>query len=177
MMEWIGDMSIYQKYELLELKKDDGVKTFLAKHIASGRPVLAHLFVTPGSPDQRALLKLVDELQENERKRILERGETDGTPFLITDRLIDYPSLRDWLNVNATGRAKHSAVSTLEAPSAPDASKPMAAAGAWTVGNSPGSPPPSRKNADEEFEALFATPAEPKPPSTRSASVKRKAAS
>ncbi|MEO8026997.1 MAG: hypothetical protein ABI823_11005, partial [Bryobacteraceae bacterium] len=154
-------MSIYQKYELLELKNDDGVKTFLAKQIATQRPVLAHLFVNPHTPEQRALLNLVDALQENERKRIVERGETDGTPFVITDRLIDYPSLRDWLNVNAVPRAKHPAISTVESPSSgPAAQTPLARKGGWRIDGGPqDGPGGDSKKVDDDFAALFDTPA------------------
>ncbi len=145
-------MSIHQRYELLELKTDDGVKTFLAKQISTGRPVLAHLFPNPGSPDQRSVLMLVDSLSENERKRVFERGETDGTPFVITDRLMDHPNLRAWLTASASYRP--------EAVSAPAAQPPVV--------KDPGTPPKaaesiSTKRLDDEFAALFDTPA-PKPP-------------
>ena len=36
-------MSFYEKYELLDLQRDEGVKSFLAREIATGRPILVHL--------------------------------------------------------------------------------------------------------------------------------------
>ncbi|HSR05540.1 MAG TPA: hypothetical protein VLM42_00195, partial [Bryobacteraceae bacterium] len=82
-------MSLYERYELLDLNRDDGVKTFEAREIATGRPVKVHLFVRPGAPLQAALLKAIDHLSEPDLQRIVERGKHEGTPYVVTDRLPD----------------------------------------------------------------------------------------
>ena len=71
-------MSLYERYELLDLNRDDGVKTFEAREIATGRPVKVHLFVRPSAPLQAALLKAIDHLSETDLQRILERGKHRG---------------------------------------------------------------------------------------------------
>ena len=73
-------MSLYERYELLDLNRDDGVKTFEAREIATGRPVKVHLFVRPSAPLQAALLKAIDHLSEEDLQRIVERGKHEGTP-------------------------------------------------------------------------------------------------
>ena len=49
-------MSFYEKYELLDLQRDEGVKSFLAREITTGRPILVHLFVNHAAPEGKALL-------------------------------------------------------------------------------------------------------------------------
>src|SRR5579871_2554159 len=48
----ITDLSLYERYELLDLNRDLGVKTFEAREIATGRPVKVHLFEHPSAPLQ-----------------------------------------------------------------------------------------------------------------------------
>jgi hypothetical protein len=99
-------VSLYQRYELLDLNRDDGVKTFEAREIATGRPVKVHIFVRPAAPLQAALLKAIERLPESARQRIIEQGKHEGTPYLVTDRLVDYPGLGEW--VQAVGQESKS---------------------------------------------------------------------
>src|SRR6476660_984007 len=96
-MHTATDLSLYERYELLDLNRDRGVKTFEAREIATGRPVKVHLFVHPSAPLQAALLKAIDKLPDDQRQRIVERGKHEGTPYVVTDRLIDYPGLSEWV--------------------------------------------------------------------------------
>ena len=98
-------MSLYERYELLDLNRDIGVKTFEAREIATGRPVKVHLFVHPSAPLQAALLKAIDKLTAEHLRRIVERGKHEGTPYVVTDRLVDYPGLSEWVRA-ATHSAK-----------------------------------------------------------------------
>ena len=45
------DVGFYDRFELLEMLRDDGVKSFRAKEISTGRDVEAHIFVNPHAPD------------------------------------------------------------------------------------------------------------------------------
>jgi hypothetical protein len=100
-MDTITGVSLYERYELLDLCGDIGVKTFEAREIATGRPVKVHLFVHPSAPLQAALLKAIDKLPDEQRQRIVERGKHEHTPYVVTDRLTDYAGLSEWLQAVA----------------------------------------------------------------------------
>jgi len=68
-------VSLYERFELLDLDRDDGVKTFEGREISTGRPVKVHLFVHADAPIQVALLKAINRLPDSERSRIIERGK------------------------------------------------------------------------------------------------------
>jgi hypothetical protein len=91
-------MSFYEKYELLAELRDDGIKSFVARNITTGEAVEAHLFVAGRSPENQALLDKLDRLSPADSNYILERGENQGTPYVIARLLPDRVSLRDWLN-------------------------------------------------------------------------------
>ena len=100
-MQIVTDMSLYERYELLDLDRDMGVKTFEAREIATGRPVKLHLFVHPSAPMQAALLKAIDKLPDEQRQRIIERGKHEHTPYVVTDRLSGYAGLSEWVQAVA----------------------------------------------------------------------------
>src|ERR1700689_3779393 len=85
------------RFQLFDLKRDEGARTFEAREIATGQPVLVHLFADSVSPLSRALLAKVDELPEKERLRVIDRGDHEGGVYLVTDRLAEYAGLREWL--------------------------------------------------------------------------------
>jgi hypothetical protein len=152
-------VSLYERYELLDINRDDGVKTFEAREIATGRPVKVHLFVRPAAPLQAALLKAIDHLSEDDRQRILERGKHEGTPYVVTDRLVDYPGLSEWVQA-----ASHQGKSKPAKPV-------LETAGAWKVqpvapGPSPASVPqppavPQESVLNQQFVELFRTSERP----------------
>jgi hypothetical protein len=160
-------VGFYDRFELLGLHRDDGIKTFQAQEIATGRLVQVHLFVHPDAPESVALLKKLDLLPAQESQRIIDRGENQGTPYVVTDRLMDQPGFREWL----VAKTKKSA------PETPPQSgmKPLEAAGAWKIVAPPPPPPPSSPDSsletlDEQFADLFPTderpqlPRDPSPP-------------
>jgi hypothetical protein len=161
-------VSLYERYELLDLNRDIGVKTFEAREIATGRPVKVHLFVQPSAPLQAALLKAIDKLPDDARQRILERGKHEGTPYVVTDRLADYPGLSEW--VQAAGHTPKAAKPLLETagawklPAAPLAETPPAPAPLPSA-PTPLSPTVSPLNAhsqlNQKFTELFATAERP----------------
>ena len=164
-------MSLYERYELLDLNRDIGVKTFEARELATGRPVKVHLFVHPSAPLQAALLKAIDKLPEDQRQRIIERGKHEGTPYVVTDRLADYPGLSEW--VQAAGHAAKAAKPLLETagawklPAAPLAEAPIAPSVSVPA---PPAPPPvpatvsplkAHSELNQKFTELFATAERP----------------
>ena len=101
LMHNVTDVSLYERYELLDLNRDIGVKTFEAREIATGRPVKVHLFEHPSAPLQAALLKAIDKLPDGQRQRIIERGKHEQTPYVVTDQLTGYVGLSEWVQAVA----------------------------------------------------------------------------
>lgn len=96
-MQNLTEASLYERYELLDLNRDIGVKTFEAREIATGRPVKVHLFEHRSAPLQTALLKAIDQLPDEQLQHILERGKHERTPYVVTDRLTGYAGLSEWV--------------------------------------------------------------------------------
>ena len=90
-------MGLDDRFELLDLDRDEGVRSYTAREIATGLPVKVHLFGKPKTPLQAALLEAIDRLPEAEKSRILDRGEHEGKPYLVTDRLAPYAGLTEWV--------------------------------------------------------------------------------
>jgi hypothetical protein len=88
------------QFELLELRRDDGIQTFYAREVATARPVQVHLFAI-GAADSLALLSRIHQLPDAERRRVIDRGVAAGRPYLVTDRLAGFASVREWLNAKA----------------------------------------------------------------------------
>jgi hypothetical protein len=83
------------QFELLELHRDDGIQTFHAREISTARPVQVHFLES--APEALALLSRIHQLPDADRRRVLERGVSHGRPYVITDRLAGFASLREWL--------------------------------------------------------------------------------
>jgi hypothetical protein len=118
-------MSFYKKYELIDVLRDDGVKTFQAKEIETGRAVEVHLFVgVPGKSDPPyAVLEAVRSIPPDRRAQLVEVGEHMGTPYVVTLPLSGYPSLRDWVQAN-------------KVESAPALGETLARVGRWKIPDS-----------------------------------------
>jgi hypothetical protein len=95
-------VGLYERFELLDLDRDEGVQSYTARDIATGLPVKVHLFQKPKSPLQAALLEALDHLPETEKGRILDRGEHEGKPYVVTDRLLPYSGLTEWVKSVST---------------------------------------------------------------------------
>jgi hypothetical protein len=80
----------------------------------------------------RALLAKIDALSDQERARILDRGNHEDGQYVVTDRLADFAGLPEWLT-------------------AADAQKPLSAAGEWQV------PKPANPDIDDALADLFKT--------------------
>jgi hypothetical protein len=101
-------LALYDRYELLELRRDDGIQTFHAREIETARPVQFHLFTQVELAENLALLSRLEYLPDAERRRVIERGEYQGQPYVITDRLAGYPGFREWLMVRTDPSVRNS---------------------------------------------------------------------
>lgn len=90
-----------ERFELLELRRDGEIQTYHAREIATARPVQVHLFSRGNTAENAALLGLIGQLPETERRRVIDRGESHGIPYLVTDRLAGYADVREWITTNA----------------------------------------------------------------------------
>lgn len=93
-------MSI-DRFELLELRRDDGVQTYHAREIATARPVQVHLFAESQTRETLALLAKLVYMPDAERRRVLDRGMFQGRPYVVTDRLAGFASLEEWIDQNS----------------------------------------------------------------------------
>lgn len=89
------------RFELLELRRQGAVETYHAREIATARPVQVHFFVAGETPETAELLALIRQLPDTERRRVIDRGESRGFPYVVTDRLAGYADFRDWVTANS----------------------------------------------------------------------------
>jgi len=114
-------MTLPEKYELLDLIAENETRTFLARERASVRMVMVHLLL-PG-PDRISLLELVLRTRliptSPGRLQILDLGEHEGNPYVVTEIIPGFTTLRNWLEAElAYARTPRPA-----APSSPPASE------------------------------------------------------
>lgn len=93
-------MELYDRFELLEMRHNDGVQTYHAREISTARPVQVHFLSNP--IENSALIASVERLPDVERRRVLDLGEIQGIPYVVTDRLAGYATFREWLAAQAT---------------------------------------------------------------------------
>lgn len=99
-------MTFYEQFELLDLLRDDGVKTFRARELAMDRMVEVHVFANTTAPLSRALLSRIDKLVKSDPSSaqasvVLSRGDYEGTPYLVTLPLDGYANLHEWISAAA----------------------------------------------------------------------------
>src|SRR5260370_6077204 len=161
-------MSFYSTYDLTDLVRDDGIKTFSGREIATGRPVQVHLFTRPESLEMKALLKRVAELPPAGRALVIDQGEHEGTPYVVTAIIMGHPGFREWVlsqkPVEApVPAAPQWAQQPQVQPIAPPAPPPYAAPPPQTA---PAAQPAVPAGADDPFASLFKKPgaSPPAPP-------------
>lgn len=84
------------------MRHNDGVQTYHARELSTARPVQVHFLSDP--LDSSALISSVDRLPEAERRHVLDRGQIQGVPYVVTDRLAGYVTFREWLAQHAPVR-------------------------------------------------------------------------
>jgi hypothetical protein len=127
-------MSFDKKYELVEVLRDDGVKTFRARESATGRMVELHVLVgQPGKSEPPFdLLEKVRKLPPEQRTAIVETGEHMGTPYIVTLPITDAANFREWVAARAAAAP---------VPKAAAAYDPLLRVGHWKVPRASGESP------------------------------------
>ena len=77
-------MSFDERYQLLELAEDQGVKTFVAREISTGRKVTVFLFVGEQAHVQADLLTQLRAADRAQFSELLDVGDNRGTPYVVT---------------------------------------------------------------------------------------------
>ncbi len=90
-------MELESSYNLLSVIRDDGIRTYRAIEIASGQELQVHLFAKPESESDRALFKALRALPVSKRRELLEIGMEGNMPYVVTDKLSDSVTAREWL--------------------------------------------------------------------------------
>ena len=164
-------MAFYDRFELLELLRDDGVKTFRATENSTGRVVEAHLFVNPHAPLSVALRGRLKQLPEAQRAQILAEGNHEGTPYVVTLPIVGYPGFREWVSAKRPPAAPAAPAASPAPPPLPPPIAPAAGApGEFTRMFRPSppaaSPPPPPAAQPGEFTRMFQgpKPTAPAPP-------------
>ncbi|MFN7993057.1 MAG: hypothetical protein U0Q18_05625 [Bryobacteraceae bacterium] len=89
-------MVFHDKYELLALRGGNQEIALPGREILTAKPVLVHLLASGYTPENQALLKSLAELPAEERSRVLDSGDHDGIPYVVTETLPGHASLRSW---------------------------------------------------------------------------------
>jgi len=90
-------MVFQDKYELLALRGGDNEIALPGREISSGRPVLLHLLAGGYAPENQELLRALGNLSSEQRGHVLDSGDHDGIPYVVTDTLPDNLSVRSWV--------------------------------------------------------------------------------
>lgn len=90
-------MELESSYNLLGVVRDDGIRTYRAIEIGSGEEMQVHLFAKPDSASDRALFRAIRALPVSKRRELLEIGIEGDTPYVVTAKLPDSSTAREWL--------------------------------------------------------------------------------
>jgi hypothetical protein len=154
-----SSMSLETNYELLEMMHDDGVQSFRAREMATGRPLEVHLFIPFGRPDNKVLFEKLRSLPVDLRRSFLDLGLDGSTPYIVTDPLPE-KGFRGWAANLIAGTAKPQASQPQKAGrTAVDDSVRIIQAGQWRTGTPfpeglvtpPKAPPPPPAPAPAPF--------------------------
>jgi hypothetical protein len=159
-------MVFRDKYELLTFRGGDGEIGLPGREISSGRPVFLHLLTGGYAPENQQLLDALKNLSTDQRGHLIESGDHDGIPYVITDLLPDNLSLRRWAATAVAVPSPPSAALRTEAHSSSadpgeftrlfqPAAKPAA-----TKATAPAPPPPPPAALRTEANSSSADPGE-----------------
>jgi hypothetical protein len=139
-------VGIFDRFELLDLLRDDGIRTFDAREKATGRRVQVHLFAHANARNVAALAQL-DRLPEQGRRHVIDRGENAGVPYVVTGWLGDRMGFREWLA--ALDPAPPTSDLSLDEQflSLLEAAGPKAKSGSSAAPSPPANPPPQSEPA------------------------------
>src|ERR1019366_6735827 len=89
-------MEFTQKYNLIELLAGDGVQSYRAVQMSTGRDVAVHLLVGGNTPANEALLVRLRAMQPQSMAKLIEVGEHQGNTYVVTVAP-PYQHLEEWL--------------------------------------------------------------------------------
>src|SRR5271166_3917459 len=124
-------MIFHEKYELLALRGGDHEIALPGREISSGRDVLVHLLAAGYTPENLELLAAIDKLPAEHQRRVLDKGDHEGIPYVVTEVLPGTLKLREWL-----------AAAKSEVPS-PAPAKSSGHRGVWRIPTVTEAPPKS----------------------------------
>ncbi len=143
-------MIFHDKYELLALHGGDREIALPGRELSSGRAVLVHLLSDGYTPENLAVLATIDQLSAEYRERVLDKGDHDGIPYVVTEVLPAKRNLREWL---------------AEAKSAPRPPSNPGRSGVWRIPPESGAVKEDALPVSEagEFTRFFQAMKEPEP--------------
>jgi hypothetical protein len=169
-------MDLHKKYELLEGLSSGGAGTFRARERSSEIQVLVHFLGTSGEAEN--LMEQVKALPPAAREHIIEFGDHNGRPFVVTDSSVQ--PLREWLTARQPDRiaragawklpvlpetpAPGSFTQMFQAPPVPAITQTLPVASSHAAPPQAASPAPSAPVEDGEFTRVFRAAAAPPSP-------------
>jgi len=94
-------MVFHDKYELLALRSGEGEIALPGREILSGQPVVVHLMTSGHTPAVEEMLRRLKDLSAEDQRHVLDKGDHDGIPFVVTAVLPGKLSLSAWLETLA----------------------------------------------------------------------------
>lgn len=146
-------MNLEKNYELMDVVRDDGIRTMKARETATGQALEVHLFV---SAEDRALFERLQALPLSARRVLLEFGSELKIPYIVTDPVAGDTNARAWFTtlLKPMGEAR---------PEPKQEAKPQPIkSSVWKTGTPLPDPlfPPDEKTSEGpgEFTRMFQTP-------------------
>jgi hypothetical protein len=91
-------LNLESSYQLLGIVRDDGIRTYRALELASGQGLQVHLFVRP---EDQELFKGLRALPVAQRRDLLEFGQEGESPYVVTEKLPEGMTPRNWFLAKA----------------------------------------------------------------------------
>src|SRR5450432_1929339 len=89
--------SVFGDFKILVLIHDGESKSYLARHPSFDRTVMLHVLPRPESAEYSQLAGYWERLSPDSRNLILDRGEHEGASYFVTERILNFRSVPDWL--------------------------------------------------------------------------------
>jgi len=91
-------MSFDDSYQLLELTGDEGVKTFAARQISTGKTVTVFLFVGEQAQMHAELLRQLRTADPGQLPGLIEVGDNRGTDYVVMEQRLSLAELKNWFS-------------------------------------------------------------------------------
>jgi hypothetical protein len=91
----------HARYQILKQVTDGSVRTFHAV-ARTGAVVMVHYLTGGVTGENYEILALIERLPPDDRARVLPVAEVDDEPVVVTRFVLDFRTLRDWLESRAT---------------------------------------------------------------------------